>query len=640
MLSHTDMIVEPDGTIEIKVIALNLTSKEANLLRQLLIQEQPIPIKQLLLSLEISDKTLRGMIRSLNEGFLDGQGEIVLERGKGYHLVVRDRSTVKLLLEESVSVEEASVIEVFRHMVDLHKYVTMDYICEQLYISKSKLNGILGDIKQLIQPFGLTLKSKPHYGMKLKGEELGFRLAIASILKVEQYIQHQEYAVVESIVVEEFRRFEIPCSDLILQHLIYHIQIMLERCTNGHVIKLDTHDSYDLNSNLQLTDHIWNRLEQELRGTLPSIEKGYLVSCIIGQVASIQQQELDEVRVKVHMIIDSFLQKIEEIYDVSLWEDAHLRTSLQFHLEPLISRLKNDVHYKNPILPEIKQQFAFAFNLGMLCADEITKIYNKALTEDDIAYLTMHIGLALERDVKLSRKTFDRIAIVCTTGKGTSELLKFKIQHSFPNAHYVRTFSLFNKEEILKFEPDIVFSTVPIEVGSYPVEIISPFFTAEDRKKLVVYQRKKDKERLIDRYFSEDLFYGSLDAGVKQEAIGQLCSQMDKTGIVPSNFEELCLIRENLASTAFGNWIALVHPIELCSVVTKVGVGILNKRIDWSGLPVKIVFVIAQAKSNEARDLLLFIQEIVHDSSLMLRLCEAETFEEFKRILMEGTSSE
>ncbi|MEC0184813.1 BglG family transcription antiterminator [Paenibacillus peoriae] len=617
-----------------------MTSKEANLLRQLLAQEQPIPIKQLLLSLEISDKTLRSMIRNMNEEFLDAQGEIVLERGKGYYLAARDRSTVKLMLEESVSAEEASVIEVFCHMVDLREYVTMDYVCEQLYISKSKLNGILGDIKRLIQPFGLSLKSKPHYGMKLDGDELGFRLAIASILKEEQYIQQQEYAFVELIVVEEFRQFDISCSDLILQNLIYHIQIMLERCMNGHVIRLEALSSHDKIPNLQLIDHIWSRLEQKLGDNLPENEKVYLVSCIMGQVASIKQQDLDDVRVKVHMIIDSFLQKIEETYDVSLWEDAHLRTSLQFHLEPLISRLKNDVHYKNPIQQEIKQQFAFAFNLGMLCADEITKIYNKALTEDDIAYLTMHIGLALERDVKMSRKTFDRIAIVCTTGKGTSELLKFKIQHSFPNAHYVRTFSLFNKEDILKFEPDIIFSTVPIQVGSYPVEIISPFFTPEDRKKLVVYQRKKDKERLIDRYFSEDLFYGSLDAGVKQEAIGQLCSRMDKTGIIPPNFEELCLIRENLASTAFGNLIALVHPIELCSVVTKVGVGILNKRIDWSGVPVKIVFVIAQAKSNEARDLLLFIQEIVHDSSLMLRLCESETFQEFKEILIEGIGSE
>lgn len=409
---------------------------------------------------------------------------------------------------------------------------------------------------------------------------------------------------------------------------------MLKRSSQGSFVPLKPNDGNEHGSNFSLAVDILNGLERELGRVIPESEKMYLYSYLIGQLTSIEQADMRDTGVKIHMIIDAFLQKIEQIYDVFLWSDSRLRSGLQFHLEPLINRLKNDVHYKNPILKEIKQQFPFAFNLAVLLAGEIQQIYQKPLIDDDIAYLTMHIGLALEREFQYTKARFDRIAIVCTTGQGTAELLKFKIEHTYPNAHNVETFSLFNKNEVLKFKPDIVFSTVPFTLGSTPVELISPFFTEEDKNKLVAYQKKKEKEQLIDRYFSEELFYGSLLAGTRREAIHEMCSRIDKTGITPPDFEKLCLIREKLASTAFGNLIALVHPIELCSAVTKVGVGILKKQMDWEGVPVKVVFVIAQAKSSEARDLLLLIQEIVHDSSLMIQLCEAETFEKFKQILL------
>ncbi|RRJ65053.1 transcription antiterminator [Paenibacillus oralis] len=616
------------------MIQVNLTEKETNLLKLFLDNEQPLALKQLMLSLDVSDKTLRSMVRKINVSLRQFAAEIELIRGRGYVLEGGDKPAIKRAAEEAGASEQALAVQVFRLMIDLPGYVTMENISERFYISKSKLNGVLGKMKEQMKPFGLTLKAKPHHGMRIAGEELGKRLAIASLLHEDQYLRPCEFQAVERIVVGEFQARSIRCSDIVLENLIFHIKIMLRRCAIGHVILLERSGGYEDNPDFHLTDAILGGLERELKLTLPVSEKTYLYSYLIGQISSIKQDTLKDTRVKIEMIIDAFLQKIEQVYDVSLWDDSRLRSGLVFHLEPLIGRLHNDVHLKNPILREIKQQFPFAFNLAVLLAEEIQRIYQKKLIDDDIAYLTMHIGLALERDVQRGNIHFDRIAIVCTTGQGTAELLKFKIEHTFPNAHYVKTFSLFNKEEVVKFVPDIVFSTVPVEIGGIPVEIISPFFTDEDKAKLTVYQKRREKERLIGRYFSEDLFYGALSAGTKHEAIHKMCARIAETGITPPDFEELCLIRENLGSTAFGNLIALVHPIELCSAVTKVGVGILKKQIDWEGVPVKVVFVIAQAKSSEARDLLLLIQEIVHDSSLMIRLCEAESFGEFKRILL------
>lgn len=106
----------------------------------------------------------------------------------------------------------------------------------------------------------------------------------------------------------------------------------------------------------------------------------------------------------------------------------------------------------------------------------MNSIFKCQLTDDDIAYLTMHIGLALERDFKkFDDKNFNRIAIICTTGQGTAQLLKFKIEQTFPKAHMIKNFSLYHQEDVIAFNPDIIFSTVPVDINNIPIEVISPF---------------------------------------------------------------------------------------------------------------------------------------------------------------------
>ncbi|GJM75882.1 hypothetical protein HMSSN036_80980 [Paenibacillus macerans] len=94
-------------------------------------------------------------------------------RGSGYVLEGGDRPAIQRAAEEAGASEQALAVQVFRLMIDLPGYVTMENIGERFYISKSKLNGVLGNMKEQMKPFGLELKAKPHHGMKIAGEELG-----------------------------------------------------------------------------------------------------------------------------------------------------------------------------------------------------------------------------------------------------------------------------------------------------------------------------------------------------------------------------------------------------------------------------------------------------------------------------------
>ncbi|MFP3719465.1 BglG family transcription antiterminator [Niallia circulans] len=620
---------------------MNLIEKDMKLLEEFLKEEQCLPIKNLMFVFGVSEKTIRNSIGSINVFLEKFNSKIVAKRGEGYYLRTSNREEILKsirMVSDTPFFSPSDLLEnVFKKLIEEVKYIKLEELCDEYYVSRSKMSSIISKLKKEIQTYGLVLMSKPHYGFKISGTELGKRLAIANMLKPKIYLDGTpNLFFIEDLVVKEWKIRNINCSDIVLQNIIYHIKIMIRRVLAGHPIDIPTENMTKGSLEYIVSQSIIEKIENAFMMKMSAAEIVYVYSHLSGQIyLNDSQAGMHISDAKINMIIDSFLEKIESIYDISLWKDQKLRSGLLIHLSPLIGRIMKEIHLRNPILHDIKKQFAFAFNLAVLLAEKVNSIFKCQLTDDDIAYLTMHIGLALERDFKkFDDKNFNRIAIICTTGQGTAQLLKFKIEQTFPKAHTIKNFSLYHKEDVIAFNPDIIFSTVPIEINNIPIEVISPFFTEEEQRKLIEEKSKVKTEYILDKYFSKDIFQSNLDCNDQKEAITKMCDLIGKTGITPPNFEELCLIRESLASTAFGNQIALVHPIELCSEVTKIGIGILKKPIDWSGVPVKIIFTIAQAKSSEVRDLLLFIQELVHNKELMIQLSEVNSFDEWKETII------
>ena len=618
-----------------------LLEKDLKLLNEFIRDEQYIPIKNLMFVFGVSEKTIRNSISTLNVYLEKYNSKIVAKRGEGYYL----RTSNKQEIINSINNETAESFisssdlskNIFKVLIEETQYIRLEELCDVFYVSKSKISSVLSTLKEDIKPYGLELKTKPHYGLKIIGSELGKRLAIANLLTQEAYLNDKnDISFIESIIISEMKKRKVECSDIVLQNIIYHIKIMMKRVSEQHPIDIPAEHIMDDSLEYEISQAILRKIETLMEVNLHPSEYIYVYSHIIGQLFLTDYLTGLEISdSKINMIIDSFLEKIESMYDVSLWMDQELRTGLLIHLRQLLGRITKDIHLKNPILHDIKKQFAFAFSLAVLLAEKVNSIYKCQLTDDDIAYITMHIGLALERGFKKAdEREFKRIAIICTTGQGTAQLLKFKIEQTFPRAHHIQHFALYNQEDVINFNPDIIFSTVPVNIPNIPIEVISPFFTDEEQRKLLDEKAKVKNQYIIDKYFSKDIFYSNLECDNKHEAITKMCDLIGKTGITPANFEELCIRREKLASTAFGNQIALVHPIELCSEVTKIGVGILKKPINWSGVPVKIIFTIAQAKSTETRDLLLFIQKLVHNKDLMIQINSINSFEEFKSLII------
>lgn len=90
--------------------------------------------------------------------------------------------------------------------------------------------------------------------------------------------------------------------------------------------------------------------------------------------------------------------------------------------------------------------------------------------------------------------------LVCSTGIGTSELLKVRIQQKVPNLNIIGTMSnrqAKKNQDYIAGNTDLILTTIdtPIEaIGNIPIMIINPLLTENDVQK-INYILEKGREK-------------------------------------------------------------------------------------------------------------------------------------------------
>ncbi|MDZ5034293.1 hypothetical protein GNF81_16430, partial [Clostridium perfringens] len=92
-----------------------------------------------------------------------------------------------------------------------------------------------------------------------------------------------------------------------------------------------------------------------------------------------------------------------------------------------------------------------------------------SLSEDDIGFLTLHFAASLER-MKGKKGKVKRVILVCTTGVGTSLLLKVKLEDRFKDKlDIVDTIPWYEFNENLFENVDLIITTIPLGIESKKV---------------------------------------------------------------------------------------------------------------------------------------------------------------------------
>ncbi|MBF0746687.1 transcription antiterminator [Gemella sp. 19428wG2_WT2a] len=418
-----------------------------------------------------------------------------------YSYVMNVTERVRLSLIYIAISKERVTIEKLMHLTD----VSRNTILSDLIVMRTKLSEEEYDIfLKVTKAKGYYLDchplSKIQYLYRLlyrvyTEDNIGFvnivKDKIVDITGFDNYFSEE---------VKSFLKREIETSDYILGKKINHqdskfmIQILPYLILSYRSIELTDKDKEMVRNDFEgiskkieykLAEKISQGLCSNFKIELDDIEISLIVMLLLSfrkytdtHLNSKDYKEMKE-------ILDVFLKNLNVQYGIKFKKYNDLLNQLLMHAKALIYRKRYGVFSINPLLKYIKEMHSELFEITKSSVGILEESWKVKLTDDDIAYITIHLGGELEKELVLSQDSKKAI-IVCDEGIGVQKLLLNQVSKLLKNYEIEAVFTseqYYTVSDLLEIDL-IVTSNTGIE-SKVPIVKVHPVLVNEDIIKLV-----------------------------------------------------------------------------------------------------------------------------------------------------------
>lgn len=617
----------------------------------------PVNSKEICEQLKIKPRTLREDITRSREDLEKYGVELISKHGVGYSLSILDEdkyySLIKLLLKNEQRRHFVLPIHtpervnyLIRTFLSADDYLKLDDIADEIYISRSTLNNCLKLVREELKNYELELVSKPAYGIKISGDELNLRRAIARYFFYDDSYQqlilgdereNESRTTIRNILVEVLSENKIKLTDLGFQNLIIHLEIALMRISKTHYSPnvsqeyqmLEKRAEYPIAKQLALL------ISQHLQIQLPELEIYFITIHLMGK-RSFNHDNSFVITPEIEQLFNKIFHHIDEVFGLNLLDDFELYTLLALHFRPMLDRLTYKLNISNPMLDQIKEENIKAFEIALLAGQIIYQETGLEVNEAEIGYMAIHFALAIERQSTLHRK--QNVIVVCASGTGSSQLLLYRIKQRFSDyLDQIQVVQLYELKNFNQRDFDFIISTVDIPFQT-DIRILRVHYFMDNQDVIQMEQyfnRNQHDSDLIDKYFLPTLFFTDLNSQERYSLIQEMCERIAEHQELESNFTQLVIEREQLSSTEFGNQIAFPHPIQHSGNRTFVSVAVMEKPVKWDKQMVRYIFML-NVRHDEHDSLQLLhesLTELMCDNQKLKQLEQNQTFDTLIKLL-------
>lgn len=597
----------------------------------------------------VSEKTIRIRIKELNEVLKKHGAMIISKQRFGYKLEILDEN---LFQRFYINIEEKNtehlpttsaerVPFILAYLLNREDYIKLEDLSDFLFVSRNTLTADLKKVEYILNMYNLKLERRPNYGIIVKGNEFHKRVCMVngiikcSNLEIEDVKKQREVQIIGEILLRTINNHKIRITEISFESLVIHTYIAIGRIKrNCHVaIKKEDLDEIVREETMELAKEIANQIKEQLEISYESGEVFYLAIHLGAKISSDSNGKYGSNLVISGKIDELVLRMINTVYEVSKFDfrsNLELRMSLNQHMVPFDIRMQYGIPLKNPILQQIKKEYALAYTVASGACMALSEYYGMDIQEDEIGYFAMIFALAIEKqDKKIEKKN---IVIVCVSGKGSSQLFIYKYKQAFGkyinNIYECTVFELedFNfKEKNI----DYVFTTIPINtIVPVPVFEVNLFL---ENKDIITFSKMFElgNNKFLHKYYKRELFISHMSCKTKEEVIKTLCNHAEQYYNLPEEFYGAILKREELGQTDFGNLTAIPHPYKVISEENFVTVGVLEEPIWWGHNEVQVVFLVALSTEMDS-DIERFYQlttNLLFDSEKIQLLIHKPNFE-------------
>jgi mannitol operon transcriptional antiterminator len=399
----------------------------------------------------------------------------------------------------------------------LQKLITYAH---QFQVSEATISNDINSLEPLLNDYHLTLIRKPGNNLMCEGSEENFRKAITDFIyqhieedkfsrlissrntpwDIEDYFRHQGPDSILSVLNKEILWQVIQVlkdNDNVWIHrlaqnsyigLILHLTIAIERMRHHDPILIGEELLSRLRKDpmFERAKELAEHFEDEFDLTFPHEELAYITMHLKGaRLLHIEEPPADELEdvvspYELQRLVYQLIDHFEAVTHSALKQDDLLISGLITHLRPALTRIKYKLQIRNPLLKQIQTQYPEIYRQTLIAAQRLGQQHNLVFNDDEVAYLALHFGAALERLTQNAPRRIVNVAVLCASGIGISALLASRIKRLFKDDITIVPRSQVDLEQLHQENFDLLISTMELGRTPLPVIQVNPLLSDAD----------------------------------------------------------------------------------------------------------------------------------------------------------------
>ncbi|MCI1966951.1 MAG: PRD domain-containing protein [Oscillospiraceae bacterium] len=605
--------------------------------------------------MEISSRTIFREISSINNALKEKQVKISVKNSAlVYSGSEEEKEHLKQILgnvpKRLLLTPKQRILFITAQLLLADEPYKSAFFSYQLSVAEGTISLYMDSVEQWLKEKNLFLLRKRRYGIHIEGSEWNKRNALVALIyeykPVEELLSYIYETEKEPVLHLFFRLLfgnrildiskemvqlipEQTIDDVPYLTLLFHTMISVKKTLAKNPISLpDEFIQEALSAN---RFHFGEKLRQFLlQHDIPAVESeiAYIsihlpANCLYGT-----ERNFTDLDVSVHELAEEVLYEIQRKMRVDLSGDAQLISGLVHYFSHAIYRTNMGIQVKNSLLNQVMEHYKALFKTVESACKLVFSKYNICLSKDEIAFITMDIGAALETKEEQKKKI--AIQIICPNGLFASRILLNKIHGLVRDIDSVDIASMKDWKDSGGKKYDLILSTVDMgrEGKQNRILVVSPFLSEDDVSRInnrVAMIRKRAGYRIgkslppppkdgagVDESGSihrmiEHLWLETIPAEAFENIIGRISSGLCERDAAEDcgKIKSLILKREKIGSIVIpGTRVSLLHIRSDLVHAPYIGIYRLDGEIQMEGVgfvqvPVD-TFLLMLARSNES----------------------------------------
>ncbi len=624
------------------------TSKKELFLNLIKTQHDWIDSSTLANYLNVSTRSIRKYVNEINSN-----GEFILSSKKGYKVNLNNNCQTKIDSSENISPDNRLNL-ILKELIVNSNGINIFDLSEELFVSPATIEGDIVKANKFIGSYNLKIKQSK-FLLKLVGNESAKRKLMSSIIfketgsdflslfDVQKIYREYNLTKLKENIIYILKKYNLFINEYAINNILLHLMITIDRIKkNNYIESVEVVNYIDNNIDINIAKDISNFLESEYNITLTSAELYYLVFQLTNKTTVLNYNQMDTKSLSNY--IDEHFVKltkkiIKNVYDLYLIDlsDEEFVVKFTLHVKNLISRAKNNQVLRNQIPQKLKDSYPLIYDISVYICNQIQTLENVDIDEDEISYISLHVGSFFDRQKLLEYK------VLCALITPNYYDLQFKIVRDLEKRfnESIEIIQIFSDTHNLDFDNkvDMVITTLPIsDRCPIPFVYVNPYLNRKDydniQSKFIQIKDRKNiltVQNHLEMYFSESLFMKNIYLDSAKDYIKFMGNILCKNKYVKPNYIDDVLIREKMSSTAFNNNVAIPHSMKMDALKTGVCLIVNDKPVKWGEEKVQIIAMIPINEKEKEKFNYIFESfiEILSEWNNIKELTKADNYSSF-----------